>query len=76
MQIKKILYVNISRSIPIFNYKKYMYCIKQAIINKFDMISCDVKNVSVFTSPELNQGRRNSNRAGEGSTKVEGNINL
>jgi len=53
-----------------------MYCIKQAIINKFDMISCDVKNVSVFTSPELNQGRRNSNRAGEGSTKVEGNINL
>ena len=71
MHIKKFLYVNISRSIPIFNYKKYMYCIKQAIINKFDnMISCDVKKRFIVTSRELNQGRRKSGRAREGSTKV------
>jgi len=54
-----------------------MYCIKKAISNQLDnMISRDVKNVSSFTSIEFNQGRRNSVRAGEGSTKVEGNINL
>ena len=48
-----------------------MYCIKQAIINKFDnMISFDVKKRFMVTSRELNQGRRNSGRAGEGSTKV------
>jgi len=40
------------------------------------MISCGVKNVSLFTSRDFIQGRRNSGRAGEGSTKVEGNINL
>jgi len=28
------------------------------------------KNVSLFTSRELNQGHRNSGRAGEGTTKV------
>jgi len=58
------------------HYKKCMYSLKQAIINKFDdMISCDVKHVSLFVSRELNQGRWNSGRAGEGGTKVEGNIN-